>query len=212
MADQPGVSATDYREKMEHSRYGRSSRSHRRTVKIVMLSIGLAICLLALLVVSIYATVKINGMNDMAQNLQASLEATRTELNNLRPQLEKTQQELSTLVNGRFPNLNELTVNKVLAVKTRYVKNVVFNIIKQANQQQYKYLLVVENNSTEKIRPGFRVLLFDQYGVHVATDEVRDVNDLNPGESRDYASDIEFFFDTAPQHFYIDDLTAQAAE
>ena len=209
MADHSSTSATDYKEKMEHSRYGRSSHSRRRTLKIILLSMTLAITVLILIVVSIYSTVKISSLNELNRNLRFELEGAKAQLDALKPQLEKSNQELSALIHGRFPNLEVLALNKVLSVNNRYVKNVVFNIIKQANHQQYKYLLVVENNSSRKIKPAFRVLLFDEHGVHVATDEVKDVNELNPGESRDYASDIEFFFDTLPKHFYIDDFTTQ---
>ncbi|MCF7981549.1 MAG: hypothetical protein K9K86_06155 [Pseudomonadales bacterium] len=210
MADHSDVSATDYKDKMEHNRYGRSSHSRRRTLKIILLSMALAVTALVLLVVSIYSIVKISALNESNRNLQTDLEQSQRELDGLKPQLEKANQEMAELIKGRFPNLEELVFNKVLRVNNRHVKNVVFNIIKQANQQQYKYLLVVENNTPVKIQPAFRVLLFDEYGVHVATDEVKDMNELNPGESRDYASDIEFFFDTTPKHFYIDDFTEKS--
>lgn len=211
MADRSGATASDYIEKMDHTRYGRSSRSRRRTLKIIFLSLALAATLLILVVVSIYSTVKISSLNELNRNLQYALDDLRGELGELKPKLKTAENELTTLVQGRFPNLDELAVNRVLEVNNQYVKNVVFNIIKQANQQQYKYLLVVENDSSVKIKPSFRVLLFDRYGVHVATDEVHDTEHLNPGESRDYASEIEFFYDTQPKHFFIDDITVTAA-
>lgn len=212
MTGQAGSGSTDYVEKMEHGRYGRSVRSRRSTFKIVFLSVALALVSLVLVVVAIYSTVKISSLNVQNSDLKFQLSEKEEALSQLGPELDKVKNDLEILVQEKFPNLYELKVNKVLSINDKYIKNVVFNIIKHSNQLQYKYLLVVENDSPTKIKPSFRVLLFDQYGVHIATDEVHDSDDLNPGESRDYASQIEFFFDTQPRHFYINDITKNSSK
>ncbi len=206
-----GSYQADLIEKMDHRKYVRSSRTRRRTVKIVALSIALALSLLILIVVSIYSSVKISSTQELNRQLERSLADANEQLEKLQPELERVSADLDALVNERIPNLNGLVSNQMIGVENPYANSILFTVIKQGKRQFYKYLLVVENNTDQKIKPSFRVLLFDQYGVHIATDESHDETALAPGESRDYASEIEFFFDTEPKHFKIDDLTAESA-
>ncbi len=212
MTHQSGINqSSDPIEKMEHAKYGQSRRTKTRTRKIIVLSAVLALSLLVLIVQLIYSVATISTLNDKNRKLEIALIEAKTTIETLKPELESTKNDLEKLVQSRFPNLQELVTNQVMEVDNEYIRTVVFTVIKQGNRQLYKYLLVVENDTTSKIKPSFRVLLFDQYGVHVATDEFHDAQVLRPGESRDYASDIDFFFDTQPKHFYIDDITAQTA-
>jgi len=211
MAENKGNNSSDAVAKMEHSRYGRSSRSRRSTFKIAVLSVSLGLISLVLVVVAIYSTVKISSLNTENTDLKALLLDKEEKLAALRPALDRTQKDLEVLVKDKFPNLRELKVNQVLNIRDKYIKTVVFNIIKHTNQLHYKYLLVVENDSPRKIKPSFRVLLFDRYGVHIATDEMHDEDYLQPGESRDYSSRMEFFLDTEPKHFFINDLTVDTS-
>ncbi len=204
------LSSANLIEKMDHSKYVRSSRSRRRTVKLVGLSVALALSLLILTVVSIYSSVKISSTQEFNRQLERSLAAANQKVESLQPELDKVNADLATLIDDRFPNLTGLESNQMIDVENSYVRSILFTVIKQGKRQFYKYLLVVENNTVKKIKPSFRVLLFDQYGVHVATNEAHDEAPLAPGESRDYASEIEFFFDTEPKHFYVDDLTAES--
>lgn len=212
MTDHSGAPySSDVIEKMDHTKYGRSSRSRRRTIKIIILSVSLAVMSLVLVVVGVYSAVKISELNDVNRKLEYALRDMRDQMSGMEPELQRLQNELKSLVESRFPNLYELVTNQVLSIENDYIKNVVFTIIRQGNREDYKYLLVVENNTQVKIKPSFRVLLFDEFGVHIATDEVHDSHALSPGESRDYTSDIAFLIDTQPKHFYIDDITAQSA-
>lgn len=206
---QESLSSADLIDKMDHTRYVRSSRSRRRTAKIVGLSVALAFSLLVLIVVSIYSSVKIAATQEMNRKLESALAAANQKVEQIQPKLDRVSADLDTLVNERFPNLTTLEANQMIAVDNPYARTILFTVIKQGKRRYYKYLLVVENNTLQKIKPSYRVLLFDQYGVHVATDEAHDDAPLAPGESRDYASEIEFFFDTEPKHFYVDDLTAK---
>jgi len=203
------MSSTDHIDKIDNAKYGRSHRSRKRTITIMSLSAGLALCLLTLIVVSIYSSVRISDLNDSRRAIEYQLIDKNSELDALNPQLTKAKAELAALIEERFPNLIPLEINKVISIDKQYIKSVLFTTIMQDNRTEYKYLLVMENDTVKKIKPSFRVLLFDQFGVHAATKEKHDPKVLLPGESRDYTSGIEFFYDTEPKHFYIDDLTAQ---
>ena len=202
-------SARDQIEKMDHTKYGTSRRSRKRTMTIMALSGGLALSVLVLIVVSIYSSVKISDLNEVKRTTENQLIDKQKEISNLKPELEKVKGQLQALTENRFPNLKRLRTNQVIDIDHKYVKSVLFTTIKQDNRTHYKYLIVMENDTVQKIKPSFRVLLFDEFGVHAATNERHDPKVLPSGESRDYTSGIEFFYDTQPKHFFIDDLTAQ---
>ncbi len=203
------MSRSDYIDKIDQAKYGRSHRSRKRTITIISLSAGLALCLLTLTVVSIYSSVRISDLNESKRSIEYQLIDKTNELAILNPEMEKVKNQLAEMVEKRFPNLIPLQTNQVIEIDKKYVKNVIFTTINQGNRSHYKYLLVMENDTVQKIKPSFRVLLFDEFGVHAATSEKLDTKVLLPGESRDYTAGIEFFYDTEPKHFYIDDLTAQ---
>ncbi len=193
--------------KTSHDRYVRSGRSRRHTGKVIGLSLSLAIAILILTVVSIFSAVKIASLKSLNRSHEQALQKTQSELDALVPQLESLRGDLDTLIQDRFPDLTPLKVNEMLTIDNHFVKSAVFTVIKRSKKDVYKYLAVLENDSTTKIKPNFRVLLFNEFGVHIATDEVMDEVVLGPGESRDYTAEIKFFFETNPKHFFIDDLT-----
>jgi len=195
-------------DKMSHERYLRTGRSSRSRIKILGLGVTLGVTLLVLLVVSIYSASKISSLSGEKVDLERKLVTAEQEINTLTPKLEKNRAELNDLVQSRFPNLQPLTINNMLEINEGLIKQVVFTKIKQGKQDVYKYLLVVENSAVKKINPSFRVLLFDEFGVHVGSADVVDKRALESGESRDYTAEFELLFETIPKHFYIEDLSA----
>ena len=157
----------------------------------------------------IYSAAKISSISGVKKDLERKLIVTEQEVQALKPQLAKTRSELNDLIQHRFPNLKPLVINDMLEINQGLIKQVVFTKIKEGNHLVYKYLVVAENHKAEKINPSFRVLLFDEFGVHVGSADVIDKRVLKPGESRDYTDEFELFFETTPKHFYIEDLSAQ---
>lgn len=203
-------SASDARrvDKMSHDRYLRTGRHRRSRFKIMALGLSLAVTLLVLVVVSIYSVGKISSLNGENMELGRSLLAAQKKIETLTPQLEKTNSELNDIIHKRFPNLRPLVINQMLEVQEGLIKQVVFTKIKQGSRQVYKYLVVAENAAVKKINPSFRLLLFDEFGVHMGSADVVDQQVLQPGESRDYTDEFELLFESTPQHFYIEDLSA----
>lgn len=194
-------------EKMSHERYLRAGRSSRSRVKIMVLAICLAVTLLTLLVVSIYSAAKISSLAGEKVDLERQIITAEAKIEALNPQLTQVRAELSELVQNRFPNLHELKINSMMEVNEGLIRQVVFTKTKQGNRDVYKYLVVAENSAVKKINPSFRVLLFDEFGVHVANADVIDKRVLEAGESRDYTDELELLFDSLPKHFYIEDLS-----
>lgn len=197
--------------KEEHLRYGRTGRSRRRSMRMAMLAISLAVMSLILVAVSIYSAVHISTLKQNKQQLELALGNAQDQLSVLGPELEKVKADLNELVNRRIPGLHELQTDKVMELPGGDIKNIMFTIVRRAQKNYYKYLLVVENNHDDKLIPSFKVLLFDRNGLHVATHKVEDSHMLAPGEIRDYTSEVDFLFETQPHYFYIDNLTSEAA-
>lgn len=195
-------------DKISHERYLRTGRSSRSRMKILALAVALGVSLLVLVVVSIYSSVKISELGGDKMFLERQLDVVKQEIAELKPQLEKSQRELDDLLHDRFPNLRALKINSMMQVNEGLIKQVVFTKIKRGQQSVYKYLVVAENSGTKKINPSFKVLLFDKFGVHIGNADVVDNRPLEVGESRDYTAEFELIFETTPQHFFIEDLSA----
>lgn len=194
---------------MSHDRYLRSSRRRYSRTKILVLSLSLGLALLALTVVSIFSVARIAELKGEKTALEHTLLAAQQHIETLTPQLAKTNADLDQIIQKRFPNLRPLVINQMLEVQEGLIKQVVFTKIKQGQRDVYKYLVVAENAAVEKINPSFRLLLFDEYGVHLGSADVVDKQVLQPGESRDYTDEFELLFESTPQHFYIEDLSAR---
>lgn len=196
-------------EKTGHERYLRAGRSGRSRMKIMGLAIALAVSLLVLLVVSIYSVSTISSLSNENISVERQLILAHEKIERLNPLLVQARNELNDLVQNRFPNLQEMRINSMMEIDEGLIKQIVFTKIKQGNREIYKYLVVAENSTVKKINPSFRVLLFDEFGVHVGSADVIDKHALESGESRDYTDEFELFFESLPKHFYIEDLSAQ---
>ena len=187
---------------IEHpSRRGRSSRG--KSKQRLILGIALGLTLIILFLTTLYFVTEISRLTALASTLRVQLEKDEQELSRLRPLLEKTKSELDSLVKGRFPHLTALEPDKVLNVNQGYVKNVVFNVVRQGRDKKFEYKLVMENLASHEIRPEFKIVVFDKLGVQIGQDEVSQPNGLMPGESRSYSSALRLFMDAEPAYFYL---------
>jgi len=178
-------------------------------MKILVLGVALGAMLLVLLVVTIYSAAKISSLGGEKVDLERKLIPAEQEVQSLKPQLEQPRSELNDLVQSHFPNLQPFEINTMLEINEGLIKQVVFTKIKRGKQDVYKYLVVADNAAVKKINLSFRVLLFDEFGVHVSNADVLDKRVLEAGESRDYTDEFELIFDTTPKHFHIEDLSGQ---
>lgn len=181
----------------------RKHGSRRRHSQRLLLTIALTVSLTMLVGVSLYASMRIDALLDENSRLEAELARAKREIARLSPALEAARRSLAEITRGRLPHLLPLIPDKVIAVNNAYVKNIVFTVLKNRGQTRYEYRVVVENGSEGLLRPDARVFVFDHRGVQVGSGEVRDRNDLLPGESRTYSSLIERFIDEEPRYFYV---------
>lgn len=176
----------------------RGKRSQR-----LMLAIALAISLLVLLIVGVVAGVRIDDLTSELQTAQSEAAQARNALAKAMPELQQARKELSNLIKGQFPHLQELAPDKVIKLNNPYIKNIVFTVLNKNGRAQYEYRLVIENTTDSMMRPNARIFVFDHRGAQIGMGEVNDRADMVPGESRSYSSTIERFLDEEPRYFFV---------
>lgn len=185
-------------------RRSRRSRSSRSGTLVVILGglLGLAVFLLA--VVSITLGGRVSALSNANRTLTEELFRHEQEIKQLRPRLEASERELRMLMEGRLPNLHSLIPDQVIPVQERYIKNIVFTVVNQGEDESYEYKLVMENPGHQRIQPRFRLMIFDRMGVQVGVDEVDLSETLGAEESRSHASTLDVFMNSQPRYFAID--------
>lgn len=190
-------------------RHSTRSHSHRSSPAIhkisrrLALAVALSVSLLVLLLVIIFSVVSISGLDRKNDALQTELAKARQELSQTAPELEQTRKIVSEMTKGRLPHLIELVPDKVLNIKSPYLKNIVFTVLNQNGTKTYEYKLVMENSTAKTIRNTARMLVFDRYGVQIGSAEMAGRAEIAPGESRSQSSMIDLFIDEEPYYFYI---------
>ena len=165
------------------SRRSGSSRNSRQ--KIWGLSLALLMLLAVLFISFVYGGLRIEELSTRASSVQEQLFLKDKE------------------VEGRLPTVMKLVPDKVLAVNSDLIKNIVFTVVTQDGAKQYEYKLVVENPSHKIIIPKYRLLIFDKYGVQIGIDQVLHGEELAAGESRSYSSRVDFFMKGEPAYFHV---------
>jgi len=186
-----------------------SRRLRWRVSQRLILAIVLALALMSLFFLTMLYLSQTASLSRMNEALQKDLESKELELDRLRPQLEKTRQELDHLLSGRYPHLQRLELDQVLALNKSHVKNIVFTLVRQGREKKYEYKLVMENGASREIRPDFALIVFDRFGVQIGIDESAQLPALAAGETRSHSSAIELLVDGEPHYFYVNDKPPQ---
>ena len=181
-------------------------------MKIWALSLALVVAIVVMFISFVYAGARIEELSSRAGSIQKQLLLREKEIEELKADLEQSKNELQELIKGRLPSVLKLEPDEVLEVKNDLVKNIVFTVINHDGSRQYEYKLVAENHSSKSIVPKFRLMLFDKYGVQIGIDQVLNGEELAPGESRSYSSNVDFFMTEEPAYFQISSLIPAGAE
>lgn len=173
---------------------------------------ALVVVLVILFVTFAYTGLQIEALSTRADAIQAQLFLKEKEIAELKSHLTQSKDELDKLIKGRLPTAMKLVPDKVLAVNTDNIKNIVFTEVKQDGVKRYEYKLVVENHSHKIIIPKFRLLIFDKYGLQIGVDQLLSGEELGPGESRSYSSKVDFFIKEDPAYFHVSSTIPSGAQ
>ncbi|MEJ2553770.1 MAG: hypothetical protein P8164_04160 [Gammaproteobacteria bacterium] len=164
---------------------------------------ALLFVLVILFITFLYTGLRIKELSSRADTVQAQIFVKEKEITELKSRLAQSKDEMDKLIKGRLPTAMKLVPDKVLAVNSDLIKNIVFTEVKPDGARQYEYKLVVENRSRKIIIPKFRLLIFDKYGLQIGMDQVLSGEELGPGESRSYSSKVDFFIKEDPAYFHV---------
>ncbi len=190
----------------------RSRHSHNSGLKIWGLSFALLVTLVILFISFVYSGSRIESLSNQVNTVQKQLFLKETELEELKSNLGQSKNQLEELIKGRLPSVMKLVPDKVLAVNSDFIKNIVFTVVTPDGSKQYEYKLVVDNSTHKTIVPKFRLLIFDKYGVQIGIDQVLTADELAPGESRSYSSRVDFFMKEEPAYFQVSSMIPAGAE
>jgi len=186
-----------------HAREHRPKRRHHRAGPHNPLIAALIGVLMLVLVVLLFTITKLTSLNTTNDMLQIKLQESQNELAQTRTTLRETQRELRATVEGRFPQLRRLELDKVLPIHDGYVKNIVFTMLKKSDETTYEYKLVLDNNSETTDIPDVKVLVFDKLGVQLGADELPKQEPLLRHETRSYSSVVDLVVPGEPHYFFV---------
>ena len=192
-----------------HSRRSRSSyRCDARIRRYKYLLAGIAILFLIIYIFTWSHTTK-----KSIEHEQTLIEFRKQELamEALTSELETVRNEMDTLVQDRIPGLLPLKYDEVINVDDKYIRNIIFTLVKNGKKRNYEYRLVMHNDTLSVIRPVVEILLFDDTGIQISVTQVeyRDASTmtehsaLDPGEVRSYTSSIDLSRDEEPSYFLL---------
>lgn len=182
-----------------------SRRHYLRTIYI--LGATAFILFLLLLMVSIRLSLYAKEVHDLTV-LQHKQEQ---ELALLRPKVASLEAEIAELVQGRLPGLKPLEFDKVIPVKKKYVRNIIFTLIGTEDDHSYEYKLTLKNDGLTAVHPIVRVIFFDHLGIQmgystigVDEDNVPTLDVLERGEVRSYTKVVNLPNGRQPRYFKIE--------
>ena len=195
-----------------NSRRSRSSRSayryEARIRRYKILLAGIAILfMLTYLFTWFYITRK------SAESEQALLELRLQEkkLKTLNSELDTVRNERDALVQGRIPGLLPLKYDETITPEHQYIRNIIFTMVKNGQQENYEYRLVIQNDTLSVIHPMVEILLFNDIGIQIGLSRVQHKAvstatgraSLDPGEVRSYTATIDLIRDEDPHYFLL---------
>lgn len=147
------------------------------------------------------------------QNLQQNNEYHQMEQRNeaLMADMQTLRVENDNLVQGRIPGLIPLKFDKPLKLDKKTYKRIVFTKTEYNERTTYEYLAVIQNNTSDVIRPSSRLLYFDKYGIQVGEARIAiaeqfggelQLISLQPGESHSFSGKIQMTSsESKPRYF-----------
>ena len=126
-------------------------------------------------------------------------------------ELETLRNEMDTLVQNRIPGLLPLKYDEVINIDDKYIRNIIFTLVKNGKKRNYEYRMVIHNDTLSVIRPIVEILLFNNIGIQVGATQVEYMDAssgaerpaLDPGEVRSYSSSIDLIRDEEPSYFLL---------
>jgi hypothetical protein len=135
---------------------------------------------------------------------RAQIKSLTDQLFSAKTELEEARLNLDTLVNGRIPGLLPFRVGEPVSVDIPFVRELSFKPATPPGSG-HECKLVIENDSSDLIRPIISVVVFDEAGTQVGRTRLVDGSHdaLRIGEIRSFFANIQTANGVVPRHFRI---------
>jgi hypothetical protein len=124
----------------------------------------------------------------------ASLQEGALELETLRPEVKKLEEEVARLARARLPGLRPVRMDQVIPIGEAHVSNIVFTTSGNDRNIAYEYKIVVHNAGSSPLRFRLDILFFNRMGIQIGQSRVGSsvIAEpaplmLDPGETRSYS-------------------------
>lgn len=178
----------------------RRTRAYRKLEKKYSRVRNLAIIFCLLLIAG--TVLSITSLKRVSlENLQLTNDVEQANLRNetLIKEMQTLRVDNDTLVQGRIPGLIPLKFDEPFKLDNT-LKNIIFTRTNHNGLLSYEYLAVLQNNTTEVIRPASLLLFFDKIGVEIGRSQIAisqtfgdriEMLALQPGESHSFSGTIK---------------------
>ena len=206
------LQSTSSKNSSSRSRHSRRSRSsYRCEAKIRRYKYLLAGISTLFLLIYIFTWFHIARKSTEHEQTVLELRKQEVALKAVTSELETVRNEMDALVQDRIPGLLPLKYDEAITVDDKYIRNIIFTLVKNGKKRNYEYRLVMQNDTLSVIRPVVEILLFDDTGIQIGVTQVESKDSstgtgrsaLDPGEVRSYTSSIHLNHDKEPSYFLL---------
>ena len=194
------------------SRQSRRSRSsYRNETRIRRYRYLLAGILILFLLIYLFTWFYVARKSAETEQALLELRIQEKTLDTINSELETVRNERDTLVQGRIPGLVPLRYDETITTDNKYIRNIIFTMVKNGNKETYEYRLVMHNDTLSVVHPMVEILLFNDIGIQIGLAQAKNTDAytgtarsaLGPGEVRSYTAAINLIRDEAPHYFLL---------
>lgn len=165
-----------------------------------------------LLVTIIFTWLHIKRVEHNAQQALLELRVEKNKLSQLSSELQTVKLERDSLVKQRIPGLIPLSFDETITPDNRFIRNIIFTLLKTGDKEHYEYRIVMHNDSLSVVDLKVTILLFNDVGIQIGqslVDQTMAAGDsnraaLDPGEVRTYTASIQLTRDQQPGYFMLE--------
>jgi hypothetical protein len=176
-------------------------------IKLLQITLGSLIFLFSLIVLLMWLYT--SGLSVENERVSAKFYRQAQQLTAVTAALKKLKNERDILVQGRLPNLLPLEYDKAISLTEKYLRNIIFTLVKNQEKVATEYRLVLQNDTLSVIYPEVKILFFGSLGIQIGAAEITsdgatiDEATLDPGEIRSYSGPIELSREGSPRYFLV---------
>jgi hypothetical protein len=184
----------------------RRSRVHRAVWVLLLLTLMAAETSALIVVYSLHSREERDHIR-----YATALEEGARELEVLRPEVQRLEEEVARLARARLPGLRPVRMDQVIPIGEGHVTNIVFTTSRSDGQVACEYKIVMRNLGSSPVRFRLDILFFNRTGIQIGKARVTANADgtpapilLDAGETRSFSAVADLdATETTPAYFLL---------